>query len=247
MAAEAAWTLGELAVEEPAAVLTASRRLVLRQPSCGPLWWACASILEAVGSDQVLEVAQRIALELAGDTVSARLAAAVRKELTAREVLALTPPVDTLARAFGQDERYELRLLAPYQELRYEMGHFSSADVTGYEIEEATEALEGARLLLVEPDFATTAQIFVGSSAVRAVRAAHRARVACWLVLGPGRFLSDTLAGAAAQLSAGQGEMLAPSSFEAGIDAAGLGSLEEVLARSSCPPAPELAHLSGYH
>ena len=47
LAAEAAWGLGALASEEPAAVLPACRRLLERQPGCGPLWWVCARILTA--------------------------------------------------------------------------------------------------------------------------------------------------------------------------------------------------------
>jgi hypothetical protein len=47
LAAEAAWGLGALASEEPAAVLPACRRLLERQPACGPLWWVCARILTA--------------------------------------------------------------------------------------------------------------------------------------------------------------------------------------------------------
>src|ERR1700722_1165779 len=47
LAAEAAWGLAALASEEPAAVLPASRRLLERQPACGPLWWLCARVLTA--------------------------------------------------------------------------------------------------------------------------------------------------------------------------------------------------------
>src|ERR1700722_7187465 len=47
LAAEAAWGLAALASEEPAAVLPACRRLLERQPGCGPLWWLCARILTA--------------------------------------------------------------------------------------------------------------------------------------------------------------------------------------------------------
>jgi hypothetical protein len=47
LAAEAAWGLTILAQEEPAAVLPACRRLLERQPACGPLWWLCARVLVA--------------------------------------------------------------------------------------------------------------------------------------------------------------------------------------------------------
>ena len=244
VAAEAAWSLAELAVEEPAAVLTAGRRLVLRQPSCGPLWWACANIIEALGGQDILEVAHRVALELAGEGVSARLAAALRREVASGEALAVTPPVGTTGRAL-EAGRYAVRLLAPYRELRYEMAHFGSADVTGFELEESQEALEGCRLLLVEPRFASSERLFVSAAAARAVRAAHRVEVVCWAVLGPGRLLSEPLAVAAGQLVRGESEELAASSFAAAVDSEGLAPPTEALGRSSCPAAAELAHLSG--
>jgi hypothetical protein len=51
LAAEAAWALGELASEEPAAVLPSCRRLLERHPACGPLWWVAATVVGA--GDQV--------------------------------------------------------------------------------------------------------------------------------------------------------------------------------------------------
>jgi hypothetical protein len=47
LAAEAAWGLAALAEEEPAAVVPACRRLLERQPACGPLWWLSARVLVA--------------------------------------------------------------------------------------------------------------------------------------------------------------------------------------------------------
>ncbi|HUC35869.1 MAG TPA: hypothetical protein VMR97_01965 [Acidimicrobiales bacterium] len=47
LAAEAAWALADLAEREPAALVPACRRLLDRQPGCGPLWWLCARVLSA--------------------------------------------------------------------------------------------------------------------------------------------------------------------------------------------------------
>ncbi len=47
LAAEAAWGLAALAEEEPAAIVPACRRLLERQPACGPLWWLSARVLVA--------------------------------------------------------------------------------------------------------------------------------------------------------------------------------------------------------
>jgi len=47
LGAEAAYALAELAEHEPAAVLPACRRLLERNPSCGPLWWVAARLCSA--------------------------------------------------------------------------------------------------------------------------------------------------------------------------------------------------------
>lgn len=47
LGAEAAFALAELAEEEPAALLPASRRLLQHNPTCGPLWWVVARLLAA--------------------------------------------------------------------------------------------------------------------------------------------------------------------------------------------------------
>jgi hypothetical protein len=47
IAAEAAWGLAILAYDEPAALVPACRRLLERQPACGPLWWLAARVLVA--------------------------------------------------------------------------------------------------------------------------------------------------------------------------------------------------------
>jgi hypothetical protein len=72
--AEAAWCLGALAVDEPAAVLPACRRLLERHPGCGPLWWVSARVLTA--GDPVFEAEQCASL-LMEDPTSDTLSEAV--------------------------------------------------------------------------------------------------------------------------------------------------------------------------
>lgn len=62
LGAEAAYALAELAEQEPAALLPACRRLLERNPTCGPLWWVAARLLcagdswaEAARCAQLLE------------------------------------------------------------------------------------------------------------------------------------------------------------------------------------------------
>jgi len=67
LAAEAAWALADLAEEEVPALVPACRRLLDRQPGCGPLWWLAARVLCA--GDPVTE-AQQCARDLEGDPTS---------------------------------------------------------------------------------------------------------------------------------------------------------------------------------
>jgi hypothetical protein len=67
---EAAFALAELAEREPAALLLACRRLLERNPACGPLWWVSARLL--CGGDPYAE-ASRCAEALEDDPTEERL------------------------------------------------------------------------------------------------------------------------------------------------------------------------------
>lgn len=67
---EAAYALADLAACEPAALLPACRRLLERNPACGPLWWVSARML--CGGDSCAE-ASRCAEALEGDPTEDRL------------------------------------------------------------------------------------------------------------------------------------------------------------------------------
>jgi hypothetical protein len=47
LAAEAAWALSELLLDDPRAAVPASRRLLERHPASGPMWWVLARVLSA--------------------------------------------------------------------------------------------------------------------------------------------------------------------------------------------------------
>jgi hypothetical protein len=76
LGAEAAWALAELAEQEPPALVPACRRLLERNPTCGPLWWVAARVLcagdawaEAARCAQLLEddpTAELLEVELHG-------------------------------------------------------------------------------------------------------------------------------------------------------------------------------------
>jgi hypothetical protein len=72
---EAAFALAELAEREPAALLPACRRLLERNPACGPLWWVSARLL--CGGDPYTE-ASRCAEALESDPTEDRLGEALQ-------------------------------------------------------------------------------------------------------------------------------------------------------------------------
>jgi hypothetical protein len=74
LGAEAAYALADLAEHEPAAMLPACRRLLERNPACGPLWWVAARLCSA--GDPAAE-AVRCAEELEDDPTAALLEAAL--------------------------------------------------------------------------------------------------------------------------------------------------------------------------
>jgi hypothetical protein len=244
IASEAAWTLGELGAEEPAAVLTASRRLVERHRSSGPLWWVCAHM---VASDDPLETAHRISAELYSDAVPDRVADALRIEFTSSDVLCSTSPSETFQQALSRRGTYIVRLIGGYRSLRRDMRSLGSvvAEATGYEVEEASEALEGANVLLVEPCFAGGAGLFVEPEVASVVELASRLEVPVWALLGAGRVLSSQLAETAADLAGDELELVAPMVVSRAVDCNGIGDLRAALGRASCPPGTELVHRIG--
>ncbi len=241
VASEAAWTLGELGSSEPAAVLTASRRLVQRHPACGPLWWVCAHL---VGSDDPLETAHRISGELYSDTVPDRVADALRVDFTSSDVLCATSPTDVFREALSRRGTYVVRLIGTYRTLRHELRGLGVAveDATGFEVEEAHEALDRASALLVEPCFAGGPGLYVEPGVASVVEQAVRSKVPVWALLGTGRVLTSQLAEAAAHLCADDLELVSPEMIRQAVDATGTTDLRTALARSTCPPGADLVH-----
>lgn len=80
LAAEAAWAFADLAEREAPALVTACRRLLDRQPGCGPLWWVAAHVLSA--GDPVSE-AVRCAQDLEDDPTPSLVLDAIPPEARA--------------------------------------------------------------------------------------------------------------------------------------------------------------------
>ncbi len=239
IAGEAAWTLGELGSKDPAAVLTASRRLVERQPTCGPLWWVCAHLVASVDP---FETARRLSAELYSDPVPARVADSLAASFTSSDLLGATSPVDVLQQALARRGRYRLRLLAEPRALRRDLHLVGSVadEVTGFEPDEADEALAAASVLLVEPELASPDGLLVAEPYAQVVEAAHRRHVPVWALLGTGRVLPAALGERARALAGDRVRLLAPRLLAVAVDETGDGDVARALSTPSCPPGTEL-------
>ncbi len=239
IACEAAWTLGELGASEPPAVLTASRRLVERHPACGPLWWACAHL---VASEDPFETGRRVAAELLSDDVAHRLVAALRVDVASSDVVAATLPAEALRSAFAIRGATRVHLIGGYRMLRSEIRAFSAVadEVTGFEVEDAAEALEHAVALVVEPHLASVDGLLLDPDAAAVVATANAAKVPVWALLTVGRVLPQHLASAALELADGEFDLVGAASFSLAVDSEGSGEVCDALARATCPSCPEL-------
>jgi len=193
LATEAAWTLGELARQEPTALLTACRRLLDRHPACGPLWWVASRLMAA---DDAWEAARRAAAELCSDSTPDRIATALRQSFTATDVVVLTVPVELAAQALQTSKPYPVRLVASPWEIRRSIGALTAAggsEITGWASGEEAEALDGARVLLVEALAAGPSGVLVEPASAPVIEAARSAGVPVWTVVGVGRALPGRL------------------------------------------------------
>lgn len=239
LASEAAWTLAELAQQEPTALLTACRRLLDRHPACGPMWWVSARLAAA---DDPVEVARRAAAELCSDTTPDRLAKALRASLTATDVVVLSVPVELSLASLAASKPYPIRVLGVPWSLRRAMRVLSelASDVTGWSSGEEQEALEGASVLLVEALAAGPRAVLVDPGVGRAIQAALDGSVPTWIVIGAGRALPGRLFDAAAERAADAADEVALDAFVLAVGPELTGAPGAVAAQVTCPAGPEL-------
>lgn len=244
LASQAAWTLAELAQQEPTALLTACRRLLDRHPACGPLWWVSARLAAA---DDPLEAGRRAAAELCSDPTSGRIGEALAGSFTASDVVVLTVPVEVALPALEASKPYPLRLVGDPWSLRRSMralAAVTASDVTGWSAGEEDEALEGAAVLLVEVLAAGGGRALVGPGTAAVLRAATDRGVPAWALIGAGRALPERLFAAAAERTGAGADLVGLEAFALGIGPALTGDAAAVAAEVTCPPGPELLRRS---
>ena len=244
LAVEAAWAISELALEEPPAVVTACRRLVESHVTFGPLWWVAATVLVASHPDQA---ARRAVGELFSDPTAELLAAGLAERLPGAEPLVVACPAETVFEACSHREPAILRVVAPSQALRAELRRFGAvaSKTSGWNYDEAGEAVQGAAVVLVEALAAGSHGVLVTAAAGSLAAAGAGACVPVWGVAGVGRVLHDQLFGEVVRRAGDDVELMEPGAFDLVAGPSGLESPAMALRRGQCPPAPELVVRAG--
>ena len=247
LAREAASALAAFS-SDPAALLTACRRLLMRQPACGPIWWLAARVLTAADPETEAWLG---ADELARDATPAALAAALPDDAT---VVALGWPeqvADALrrrgdVRALVVDSLDEGEGFVRW--LRRAEGDAELVPASGI-----GPAVQSCDLVLLEAaafgrgtDQDSGGLLAVSGSAAAAATA-RQSSVPVWAVAGVGRLLPPSLWNSLlhhlpdAAFGWDRDEEFVPLAWVdafAGPD--GVVTVAEALVRPTCPPAPEL-------
>ncbi|MGD0942767.1 MAG: hypothetical protein ABR972_00605 [Acidimicrobiales bacterium] len=244
LGAEAAWTISELAMDEPAAVVTACRRLIESHVTAGPLWWVAATLLVAPDPDRA---ARRVVDELVSDPTAGLLADALSGRFGDGEAVVVTCPTETVLEAFSCLPWAVVRVVGPSPGRRAEVRRFEAhvSEVSGWEPDEAEEAVEGAAVVIVEALAAGPSGVLASAGTSGLAQAAREASVPLWAVAGVGRLLHDELLGEMLRRAGDTVELIGQGSFEVVIGPTGPENPAVCLGRPLCPPAPELLVRAG--
>jgi hypothetical protein len=228
--------------DDPAALVTACRRLVHRQPTCGPVWWVAARVLSA--SDPARE-AWRAGDELCRDPTVSELAAALPEDGT---VVVLGWPgqvADALARrgdvrALVVDALDEGAALAGWLQR-------SGADADLVPESGTAAAVADSGLVLLEATALGPTGLIAVTGSAAAAAVGRQAGVPVWAVAGEGRVLPAPLWEAVSSGLATRGaaweldEEIVPLGWvDAVVGPSGIVPAPDAAARDTCPPAPEL-------
>jgi hypothetical protein len=245
LAVEAAWTISELAADEPAAVVTACRRLVEAHVTLGPIWWVAARLL--VASDADLE-AKRAVDQFLGDPTADLLADGLGDRFPATAVIVVSYPTETVAEALSYRPSAVVRVVgASSHGRRAEVRKLESlvGEASGWDLDETEGAVQGAAVVLLEALAAGPGGVVVSAGTARLAQAAREASVPLWAVAGVGRVLGSQLLAEMQRRADGAVELVGTDSLEV---VAGPGGIEDPpagLSRSDCPFAPELLVTAG--
>lgn len=224
---------------DPASLVTGCRRLLARQPWCGPLWWSSARLL---ASPDPAREALLVATELESDPTVDLLAAAFDPGAAATVLgwpeqvvgaLHLRPDVEAICVDTGEGGADLAGWLAD--------GGGRARCVPGAAV--ASAALD-AQVVLVEALAAGPDAVLAGTGSRAAAAVAADAGVGVWAVLPRGRVLPAGLwASLVSLLEAGDTrfEVVPARHISRGIDDVGSGAGLAALGRGACPDVPDLA------
>jgi hypothetical protein len=117
--------------------------------------------------------------------------------------------------------------------------------VSGFEPDEAAEAVQGAAVVLLEALAAGPAGVVLTADTADLVQSAHELSVPVWAVAGVGRVLHGHLLAEMVRRAGTGVELIGPDLLEAVIGPNGIESPAEGLGHPTCPPAPELLARAG--
>ena len=240
---ETAAALGAFA-DDPPGLVAASRRIVDRHPTSGPLWWLCARVLTA--PDGARAEAWRAVEDIDADRTVAELAVALPESSTASVVGWPELAGEALPRR-GDVEVLAVDSLGEGSGLVRRLG-LSGIDAVDVPASGLGAAVASSDVLLLEA-VAMGPTGFVGvSGSLAAAAVARQCDVTTWLVAGVGRLLPgrmwDGLASRHATRLADPWDLdeevvpLALVGQVCGPD--GLEEPDAALRRTDCPVAPEL-------
>ncbi|MGI9030362.1 MAG: hypothetical protein ACR2HP_10320 [Ilumatobacteraceae bacterium] len=225
---------------DPSGLVVASRRIVERHPTCGPLWWLCARLL--TNADPL--AASRAAVEeIAGDETAERLVDALPDGVTVATVGWPLLIGQALVR------RGDVRVLA------VDAGLEGSSFVQRLErhdiecelvpTEAAAIATAAADVVLVEAQALDVGRIVAGTGSAVVAAVAGLADTPVWVVAGCGRRLPSPMVGAIVERLdqsfdpwARECEVVPASLCSVVVGPTGRGRPADV--RAECDMAPEL-------
>jgi hypothetical protein len=228
--------------DDPAGLVTACRRLVDRQPTCGTIWWLAARVLSASDATAAAWAALD---ELEADPTPTVLADGLPDGVVVTSVGLGEQVMAALCRRGDVDVLVaDVENTDPRAVRRLQRTGTVTRDVplTG-----VSAAVEASGLVLIDADAAGPGGVVAPAGARAAAAVARHASVPVWAVAGVGRVLPGPLWDAlAARLAADDepwlalDEVVPPDLVDRVVGPAGIEEVAPALRRAGCPVAPEL-------
>jgi len=227
---------------EPAAVVTSCRRLVDRQPTCGPLWWLAARVLAAADPSNE---AWRAADELRHDPTPRALADALPDGATVT-VLGSPRLVGAGLVRRGDVEALVVDARGQAGHLLYELDE-AGGDVSVVAESGLAAAVLASTVVVLEADAAGPDGLVATAGSRAAAAVAAHAGIPVWAVAGVGRVLPAGLWAALrsrladiAEPWAAAAELVPLDLVDVIVGPGGIETVEEALARAGCVAVAEL-------